>query len=247
MNIYRFNGGVFEQVQGTLMSIAVGSDGSVWGVNPANQVYRFNGASFEQVQGTLTSIAVGSDGTVWGINPANQIYRFNGAALEQVQGALASIAVGSAGAVWGLALPATPSQLDFDTGVITFPSPIPLGGSAHVTLHQDGSYNFVGHFHLSSIVTYAYGVALTVLDRDNRLYTFTHKYSFNSGPNSDDFPYSGNNPAIAQNWSALVSGASFRWEADANFDVDGLISGIEKAIQEAGPIISAVISVVGAL
>jgi hypothetical protein len=136
------------------------------------------------------------------------------------------------------------SQLDFDTGVISFGGGVPIGGSAHVTLHQDGSYNFVGHFHKSSIVPYDYSVALTVLDSDNRLYTFSHQYSFGGGVADDNFPYSGNNGAIAQNWLALVPGASFRWQANASLDLGALISAIESAIQEAGPIISAVLAIV---
>jgi hypothetical protein len=129
---------------------------------------------------------------------------------------------------------------------LRFPNGVPIGGTAHLTLRQDGYYGFVGHFHKSSIVPYDYSIVLAVLDADGRLYTFAHQYSFGTGVADDNFPYSGNNPSIAQNWLALVTGSSFRWEASANLDLGGLISSIEKAIQSLGPIISAVIAVVGA-
>lgn len=138
------------------------------------------------------------------------------------------------------------SQLDFDTGEIVFGGGVPIGGTAHLTLHQDGSYNFVGHFHKSSEFPFDYSVVMAVIDADSRLYTFSHQYSFGGGVADDDFPYSGNNASIAQNWLALVTGSSLKWEAQANLDLGSLISSIEKAIQDAGPIISAVIAVVGA-
>ena len=87
---------------------------------------------------------------------------------------------------------------------------------------------------------------MAVIDADGRLYTFAHQYSFGAGVADDDFPYSGNNAAIAANWLALVTGGSAKWKAQANLDLGSLISAIEKAIQDAGPIISAVIAVVGA-
>jgi hypothetical protein len=131
--------------------------------------------------------------------------------------------------------------------VISFSGGVPIGGSAHLTLQQDGSYKFVGHFHKSSIVPFDYGVVLTVLDIDNRLYTFGHKYSFGTGVADDNFPYVGNSAAVARNWLALVPGATWRWEANANIDLGALIAAIEKAIQDAGPIVSAVIPIVAGL
>ncbi len=138
------------------------------------------------------------------------------------------------------------SQLDFDTGVISFGNGVPVGGSAHLTIHSDGSYNFVGHFHKSSIIPYNYEVALGVVDSNNQLYTFAHQYSFSTGVADDNFPYSGNNAAISQNWSALVPGAAFSWNADSALNLGGLITTLEQAIEVAGPIIIDVIEIVAA-
>ena len=77
-------------------------------------------------------------------------------------------------------------------------------------------------------------------------HTFAHQKSFGGGVADDDFPYSGNDAAIAENWLALVTGWSAKWEVNANLDLGSLISAIEKAIQDAGPIISAVIAVAAA-
>jgi hypothetical protein len=137
------------------------------------------------------------------------------------------------------------TQLDYDTGIVAFPNGVPIGGTAHLTIRQDGYYGFVGHFRKSSIVPYDYSIVLAVLDADGRLYTVGHHYSFGTGVADDDFPYSGSNPSIAQNWLALVTGSSFRWEASANLDLGSLISSIVQLIQSLGPIVSEVISVVG--
>jgi hypothetical protein len=136
----------------------------------------------------------------------------------------------------------TPSvaSLDFDTGVISFSGGVPVGGSAHVTLRQDGSYHFVGHFHKSSIFQFDYSVVLTVLDVDNRVYAFAHQYSFGGGVADDDFGYQGNNAAIATNWLALVPGASSRWQANAGLDLGALLNTIVQAIQDVAEVISVV-------
>lgn len=130
--------------------------------------------------------------------------------------------------------------------MISFSGGVPIGGSAHLTVQQDGTYSFVGHFHKASIVPYDYEVALAVLDSDNQLYTFAHQYSFSTGVADDNFPYGGTNAAITQNWSALVPGAAFSWRADANLDISPLIAGLEQGFEAAGPVIEAVLEIVAA-
>ena len=69
---------VFEPVPGNLSGISVGADGSVWGVNAADQIFAWNAqtASWVYIPGALSQIAVGSSSAVFGINSAGQMYRW---------------------------------------------------------------------------------------------------------------------------------------------------------------------------
>jgi hypothetical protein len=136
-----------------------------------------------------------------------------------------------------------PAQLDFDTGIITFPTGTPVGGSAHVTLHQDGSYQFHGSFHNSALWPLNYSLAFAITDSTKQVYTFGHQYSFGGGPSDDNFPYSGQNAAIAQNWSALAAGATANYSASVTVDFAGLMNDLLIAIGY----VTKVISVVAAL
>jgi hypothetical protein len=55
-------------------------------------------------------------------------------------------------------LPPAPTQLDFDAPNIVFDDGTPVGGWSHVTLHQDGTYHFTGHFHDSGGTEYNMGL-----------------------------------------------------------------------------------------
>ena len=43
-----------------------------------------------------------------------------------------------------------PATLDFNFDPIVFGGGVPVGGSSHLTIRQDGSYTFSGHFHSST-------------------------------------------------------------------------------------------------
>jgi hypothetical protein len=96
----------FEHIAGSLVQISVGADGSVWGINSAEQIFTYNPHSggWTQIPGSLNQIAVGSGSAVWGINAWQQIYRwdFTHNAWDQIPGALVQIAVGADGDVWGI-------------------------------------------------------------------------------------------------------------------------------------------------
>lgn len=94
----------FTPISGALKQIAVGSDGSVWGVNSSQQIYTYNFATtaWTNIPGGLVQIAVGSSAAVWGINFQQQIYHWNGSGWTNIPGALVQIAVGADGDVWGL-------------------------------------------------------------------------------------------------------------------------------------------------
>ena len=96
----------FEQIAGLLVQIAVGADGSVWGINSAQSIFTYNPNSggWTQIPGELMQIAVGSSTAVWGINAQQQIYRFDPATQnwDWIPGSLSQIAVGADGDVWGI-------------------------------------------------------------------------------------------------------------------------------------------------
>jgi hypothetical protein len=133
-----------------------------------------------------------------------------------------------------------PPQLDFDTGYVSMSGPV--GGSAHVTLHQDGSYQFHGSFHNASILPFDYSVALVITDSTKQVYTFGHQYSFGGGPSDDNFPYSGQNAAIAQNWPALAARATAIYSASVALDLGTLMNELLVLIgyaQKVWPIVAA--------
>jgi hypothetical protein len=59
-------------------SVAVAFDGTVWGLNSAQQVWRFNAQkqSWDSIAGQLTQISVGADAVVWGVNASGQTYQY---------------------------------------------------------------------------------------------------------------------------------------------------------------------------
>jgi virginiamycin B lyase len=132
-------GPTWQQVPGLLTQIAVGSAGSVWGINSAGQVFTFNTVTqnWSLIPGQLGQIAVASDGAVWGINSAQEIYRFDPQiqSWDHIPGLLTQIAVGSAGVVWGIN--AAQQIFRFDPGTQGWDQ-IP-GALAQIAVAADGS------------------------------------------------------------------------------------------------------------
>ncbi|MBK8014596.1 MAG: hypothetical protein IPK13_25005 [Deltaproteobacteria bacterium] len=90
-------------VAGNLLTdIAVGSDGSVWGIDSGLMIYRRSGSGWERVPGQLHQISVGSASHVWGVGAAARIYRRDGNAWTEIPGGLRQVSVGSDGSVWGI-------------------------------------------------------------------------------------------------------------------------------------------------
>lgn len=90
------------EVEGRLLRVAVGSDGTIWGVDKTQSIYRRDGQSLTLVPGSLVQIAVGSATQVWGIDASDLIYRRDGNSWTNIAGHLTSIGVGSDGTVWGV-------------------------------------------------------------------------------------------------------------------------------------------------
>ena len=123
-----------------------------------------------------------------------------------------------------------PDQLDFDWNPITFDNGVPVGGRSHLTLHQDGSYNFTVYFHDSGATEYNMSLAWAIKDTNNQVYTFQHSGhvsgTFESGSRDDNFTDNGTNVSIANNWAAIVAANSGSASAGADFDGTALVNSL---------------------
>jgi hypothetical protein len=121
-----------------------------------------------------------------------------------------------------------PADLHFDVDSITFDGGVPVGGFAHLTLRQDGSYTFSGHFHDSGAVEFNVSLVWAIKDTANQVYTFQQSGhvagTFEPGSRDFDWSLDGRNDAIAQSWPALASGARSVLKASTNLDLVNLTS-----------------------
>jgi hypothetical protein len=128
-----------------------------------------------------------------------------------------------------------PPQLDFDWNPIVFGGGVPVGGWSHLTLRQDGTYTFSGHFHDSGALEYNMALVWGVQAGQNgNLYTFEHRGhvsgTFESGSRDDDWTVDGQNDIIRDNWAAIVAVDNAPASANASGDLTGLINEIIGAV-----------------
>lgn len=126
--------------------------------------------------------------------------------------------------------PGVPASLDFDWYPITFKKGVAAGGSAHVTIRQDGSYTWRGHFHDSGAGAYNTAIAWLIKDSENHAYTFQHKGhisgTFQAGSRNDDWSINGVSDVIRSRWSIIAAGWNWQASARVNFDVGALLQGL---------------------
>jgi hypothetical protein len=141
------------------------------------------------------------------------------------------------------------SQLGpWDTGPIVFADGIAVGGYANLTLHQNGAFNFSGHFHVSGAISYNDSFVWAVRDSNvpTTVYVFAHQGrlhgTFEAGSRDDDWGRSEINPALAAGWSALERGLSWRWEARVNADFGVFLDDIVRLVA-AGTAIANVVKI----
>ena len=134
----------------------------------------------------------------------------------------------------------------WQTGNISYPSGVPVGGYASLTLRSDGTYEFTGHFHDSGAPSYDDHFAWGVRASDGFAFTFAHRGhmagTFEAGSRDDDWNVTGYNTDIAAHWDAL-QGWNWQWRADVNWDVVGDLTRIIDALKQVGQVV-AVIAVV---
>lgn len=145
---------------------------------------------------------------------------------------------------------ALPTQLGtWNTGSITFNNGVPVGATnMSLTLNQNGSYNFQGHFHDSGATSYngeatwiiatAKGVALSFSQSGHMAGTFE------SGSRNWIFNVSGNNAAITAHWADLCASYHWRWQVAINLDLGSLLSSVENALEQVVGVALQVVAIV---
>ena len=116
-----------------------------------------------------------------------------------------------------------PTSLDFNFSPIVFGGGVPVGGNAHLTIRQDGSYTFSGHFHDSGATEYNVALVWAVKDSQNMVYTFQHtghvSGTFESGSRDDNWTVDSRNDNVASHWANIAAGSSEEARAAANIDL----------------------------
>jgi hypothetical protein len=134
---------------------------------------------------------------------------------------------------------ALPNRFDADTGPIVFGGGVPVGGNGHLSLFSDGTYSFTGHFHVSGAPSYNVVLVFVVADSLGRPISFAHSGrvhgTFESGSRDDNWAGTANNAMISQLWGAHL-GASWRWEAHVNVDVQAAINSAVQAVTTAATV-----------
>ncbi|MFF5207568.1 hypothetical protein [Streptosporangium sp. NPDC000396] len=152
----------------------------------------------------------------------------------------------------GIGLPVTPmatGTLGPWEAKIGFKDGVAVGGFANLALHDTGSYNFSGHFHVSGAISYDTAFVWAVKDSLNpaTVYTFAHTGrvhgTFEPGSRDDDWGKSEILPALHDGWADLTRRWSWRWEARVNADFGVFLDAIIKVVA-AGQAISKVVSIV---
>lgn len=70
--------GEWGTIPGILTQIAAGFDGSVFGVNPSQQVWQWTGSAWKQLPGGLKKVAVQSASRIAGVNEGGEAWTFDG-------------------------------------------------------------------------------------------------------------------------------------------------------------------------
>lgn len=132
--------------------------------------------------------------------------------------------------------------VNFDSGPVT--SPLPLGGSAHLTMRRSGDFTFSSHVHDSGFNNINYILGAVLMSPSGIAFTFGksgHVEGTSAGlpfgtPNrNDDFISSGNNPIITREFDSILSGARFVTNLTGqDILVGGIRQLIDDAVNEAG-------------
>jgi hypothetical protein len=125
------------------------------------------------------------------------------------------------------------TALEFSIDPVVFEDGVPVGGSSRLTLRQDGTFTFSGHFHDSGALEFNVGLAWGVKDAANRLYTFSDSGevagTLTPGSRDHDWNVDSFRSEIAENWSALAAGSRSIVKASASVDLFNVTSAVVGA------------------
>jgi len=102
----------------------------------------------------------------------------------------------------------------FDAGPLT--SGLPLGGSVHLTVRQNGDFTFSGHAHDSGFDNIDYVISAVLVTASGIAFTFQHAghvegtsagLPFGTPNRNDDFTTTGENPMITRELDGIFAGA----------------------------------------
>ncbi len=145
--------------------------------------------------------------------------------------------------------PALPPQLGPWDTIVSFPTGVPVGGSASLTLFQDGSYAFNGHLHDSGAPSYNVELSWVVVSGSGRAYTFSGgghlAGTFEAGSRNANWTIQGKNDDLAAHWGELTNSWTWRWSATVNWDGKAAVDSVVNALKTAGTVIVTVVAIVG--
>jgi hypothetical protein len=137
-----------------------------------------------------------------------------------------------------------PASLDFSFAPIVFSASVAAGGNSHLTLRQDGSYTFSGHFHDSGAAPYNTALAWVVKDIVDQAYSFQHSGhiagSLEPGSSNDDWNVTAVSSAIAENWANIGACATSRAEANMNVNLTSVVDSVVKAVGVVAQVVAVV-------
>jgi hypothetical protein len=127
-----------------------------------------------------------------------------------------------------------PELLDFDFNPIVFGGGVPVGGNSHLTIRQDGSYSFSGHFHDSGATSHKVGMVWLITDSQNIAYGFSHSGhvagTASFGDRNHDWKIDQGDGNIANNWAFIGGGSSSRGDAKADLDIQAIVDEVVQAV-----------------
>ena len=127
------------------------------------------------------------------------------------------------------------TTVSFDSGPVT--SSLPLGGSAHVVMRQNGDFTFSGHAHDSGFNNIDYVLSAVLMTTTGIAFTFQHSghvegtsccLPFGTPNRNNDFVTSGNNPSIKNEWAGM-HGAKLGARLDGK---DTLLQGLQGVMSD---------------
>jgi hypothetical protein len=183
--------------------------------------------------GIFTDVFSPGGGLIYGIKKSGELLWYE----DQMHNGTSGWAPRSGsqiGVGWFLVPAALPTELHFDNDSITFGDGVALGGYAHLTLRQDGSYSFSGHFHDSGSVEYNVSFAVGVKDSADKVYAFQQSGhvagTFESGSRDFDWNIADQNETISQNWTNLATYAVMNGQASVSLDPINLLNTVVGAL-----------------